>query len=511
MERLAGRERLVNPVFNQKELIKEQFMSKTVDFSTKLIIGGRPLPGSEGKTFETINPANGKVLASVAEASGEDVDKAVSAARKAFEEGHWSKMAPAERKKVLLRFATVIEAHSEELAMMEAMEAGKPITDCLEIDMPETVNTIRWHAEAIDKLYDQISPSDPSILSMIVREPMGVVAAILPWNFPAMMAAWKLGPILATGNTVVLKPAEQTSLSTIRIGELAAEAGIPDGVINVVCGFGETVGKALGEHPDVDCVAFTGSTETGRMFLRYSADTNLKRVLLECGGKNPFIVMGDTEDLDTAADHATNSIFWNMGENCSSNSRLLVHQSIKDELIELIVEKAKEWVVGDPLDATTKIGPMIEQAHLDKVMGFIDQANQDKNKLVIGGKRTREDTGGYFVQPTIFDNVKPDMTIAQEEIFGPVLSVIEYETDEEAIEIANGTDFGLAGGVFTKDLDQATITAGKLEAGQIYVNSWFTGSVATPFGGYKQSGYSREKGQEAIKSYLQVKNVGIQL
>ena len=235
-------------------------MSKTIDFSTQLVIGGRPVPGVEGKTFDTINPANGKVLASIAEANNEDVNNAVSAARKAFEQGPWSKMAPTERKKVLLRFATVVEAHSEELAMMEAMEAGKPITDCLEIDLPETVNTLRWHAEAIDKLYDQISPSDPSVLSMIVREPMGVVAAILPWNFPAMMAAWKLGPILATGNTVVLKPAEQTSLSTIRIAELAAEAGIPDGVINVVCGFGETVGKALDEHPNVDCVAFTGST-----------------------------------------------------------------------------------------------------------------------------------------------------------------------------------------------------------------------------------------------------------
>jgi len=320
-------------------------MSKTIDFSTQLVIGGRPVPGVEGKTFDTINPANGKVLASIAEANSEDVNNAVSAARNAFEQGPWSKMAPAERKKVLLRFATVVEAHSEELAMMEAMEAGKPITDCLEIDLPETVNTLRWHAEAIDKLYDQISPSDPSVLSMIVREPMGVVAAILPWNFPAMMAAWKLGPILATGNTVVLKPAEQTSLSTIRIAELATEAGIPDGVINVVCGFGETVGKSLGEHPDVDCVAFTGSTDTGRMFLRYSADSNLKRVLLECGGKNPFIVMEDTEDLDTAADHATNSIFWNMGENCSSNSRLLVHQSIKDQLLELIIDKSKSWVI----------------------------------------------------------------------------------------------------------------------------------------------------------------------
>ena len=487
-------------------------MSKTIDFSTQLVIGGRPVPGVEGKTFDTINPANGKVLASIAEANREDVNNAVSAARKAFEQGPWSKMAPAERKKVLLRFATVVEAHSEELAMMEAMEAGKPITDCLEIDLPETVNTLRWHAEAIDKLYDQISPSDPSVLSMIVREPMGVVAAILPWNFPAMMAAWKLGPILATGNTVVLKPAEQTSLSTIRIAELATEAGIPDGVINVVCGFGETVGKALGEHPDVDCVAFTGSTETGRMFLRYSADSNLKRVLLECGGKNPFIVMEDTEDLDTAADHATNSIFWNMGENCSSNSRLLVHQSIKDQLLELIVEKSKEWVVGDPLNPATRIGPMIEQAHLDKVIGFIEQAQKDKNKLVIGGKRTQEDSGGYFVEPTIFDEVKPDNALFSEEVFGPVLGITTFKDPEEAIALANNNKYGLAASVFTSSNKTAHVAARKIKAGTVAVNCYGEGDVTTPFGGYKLSGFGgRDKSLAAHDQYCELKTIWIDL
>jgi len=341
---------------------------------------------------------------------------------------------------------------------------------------------------------------------------MGVVAAILPWNFPAMMAAWKLGPILATGNTVVLKPAEQTSLSTIRIAELATEAGIPDGVINVVCGFGDTVGKSLGEHPDVDCVAFTGSTETGRMFLRYSADTNLKRVLLECGGKNPFIVMEDTEDLDTAADHATNSIFWNMGENCSSNSRLLVHQSIKDQLLELIVEKSKEWIVGDPLNPATRIGPMIEQAHLDKVVGFIEQAQKDKNKLVIGGKRTQEDSGGYFVEPTIFDDVKPDNTLFSEEVFGPVLGITTFKDPEEAITLANNNKYGLAASVFTSSNKTAHVAARKIKAGTVAVNCYGEGDVTTPFGGYKLSGFGgRDKSLAAHDQYCELKTIWIDL
>ncbi len=487
-------------------------MSKTIDFSTNLIIGGRPVPAASGKTFDTINPATGKLLASIAEASLEDVNTAVAAARRAFEEGPWSKMAPSERKKVLLRFATVIEANAEELALMEAMEAGKPITDCLGIDLPETVNTIRWHAEAIDKLYDQVSPSDPSVLSMIIREPMGVVAAILPWNFPAMMAAWKLGPILATGNTVILKPAEQTSLSTIRIAELAVEAGVPDGVINVVCGYGEIVGKALGEHPDVDCVAFTGSTETGRMFLRYSADSNLKRVLLECGGKNPFVVMADTEDLDSAADHATNSIFWNMGENCSSNSRLLVHESLKDQLLELIVEKSKEWVVGDPLNPATRVGPLIEQAHLQKVLGFIDQAHKDKNKLIIGGKQTLVDSGGYFVEPTIFDNVAPNNQLFLEEVFGPVLSITTFKTPEEGIALANQNKYGLAASVFTSSNKTAHVAARKIRAGTVSVNCYGEGDITTPFGGYKLSGFGgRDKSLSAHDQYCELKTIWIDL
>ncbi len=483
-----------------------------VKLSTRMIIGGRPVEAANSKTFDTINPANGQVLAQISEASEKDVDRAVKAARKAFDEGPWPRMSPAERKVHLQRFATLIEANAEELAMMESLEAGKPITDCMEIDLPETVNTIRWHAEAADKIYDQLSPSGPGVVSMIVREPVGVVGAILPWNFPAMMAAWKLGPILASGNTAILKPAEQTSLSTIRIGELAAEAGLPDGVINVVPGFGEVAGKAIGLHPGIDCVGFTGSTETGRLFLKYAADSNLKRVLLECGGKNPFVVMADVEDLDTVADHATNSVFWNMGENCSSNSRLIVHKSIKDALVEKIAERARDWVVGDPTDAATRIGPMIEQAHMDKVLENIAAAKKDGADLVLGGKQVRKDTGGFFVEPTIFDGVSSKMRLAREEVFGPVLAVQTFETPEEAIAMANDTEYGLAASIFTGSNKTAHMAARAIKAGTVAVNCYGEGDITTPFGGYKLSGFGgRDKSLSAHDQYCEQKTIWIDL
>ena len=487
-------------------------MAKKKTYPTKAVIAGRSVPAISGKTFDTLNPANGKVLATVSECSAEDVDLAVAAARKAFDEGPWPRMSPAERKVILQRFATVLEANIDELAELEALEAGKPITDVIEIDLPETVNTIRWHAEAADKIYDQVSPSGPSVVSMIVREPIGVVAAILPWNFPIMTAAWKVGPILAEGNTVVLKPAEQTSLSTIRMGELATEAGIPDGVINVVPGFGEVVGKALGEHMDVDCVGFTGSTETGRLFLHYAADSNLKRVLLECGGKNPLVVMPDAEDLDVVADHAVNSIFWNMGENCSSNSRVIVHSSLKDELLELIVERTRDWVIADPTKSSCRIGPMVEEAHMNKVLGHIEQAQAEGARLVRGGKRALPDSGGYFVEPTIFDNVTSDMKIAREEVFGPVLAVLTFETPEEALAMANDCDYGLAASVFTRSNKTAHNAARAIRAGTVSVNCYGEGDASTPFGGYKLSGFGgRDKSLAAHDQYCETKTIWIDL
>ena len=481
-------------------------------FPTRAIIGGRSADAEDGKTFATLNPATGQPLARIAECKAVDVDKAIAAARAAFDDGPWPRMSPAERKTILQRLATVVEANAEELAELEALEAGKPISDALGVDLPETVGTLRWHAEAVDKIYDKISPSEPGCLSMIVREPVGVVAAVLPWNFPIMMAAWKLGPALAEGNTMVLKPAEQTSMSTIRLAELAAEAGVPDGVINVVPGFGEVVGKALGEHMDVDCVGFTGSTETGRLFLRYAADSNLKRVLLECGGKNPMIVMPDVEDLDNAADHAANSIFWNMGENCSSNSRLLVHESLKDELLELILERAQDWVVADPMQTACRIGPLIEKDHLEKVLGHIDQAKAEGAKLVFGGERVLAETGGYFVQPTIFDDVTPEMRLAREEVFGPVLAVMTFKTPEEAIALANDTEFGLAASVFTESNKTAHNAARRIRAGTVSVNCYGEGDHGTPFGGYKLSGFGgRDKSLAAHDQYCELKTVWMDL
>jgi len=486
--------------------------SGPVKFSTQCVIGGRVLPAQSGETFETINPATGEVLALVARGDSADVDAAVSAARKAFDEGPWPQMSPSERKVVMQRFATLVEANIDELAMMESLEAGKPISDCMEIDLPETVNTLRWHAEAADKIYDQVSPSARGVVSMIVREPIGVVGVILPWNFPLMMAAWKLGPILATGCTAVLKPAEQTSLSTIRLAELATEAGVPDGVINVVPGFGETAGKAIGLHPAVDCVGFTGSTDTGRLFLKYAADSNLKRILLECGGKNPMIVMADAEDLDVVADHAVNSIFWNMGENCSSNSRLLVHESLKDELLERLLERTHDWVIGDPMDSSTRIGPMIEAIHLEKVLGHIQTAKDQGARLVRGGQQVRQDSGGYFVEPTIFDGVTADMNIAREEVFGPVLAVLTFKTPEEAIAIANDSDYGLAASVFTASNKTAHNAARSIRAGTVAVNCYGEGDVSTPFGGYKQSGFGgRDKSLSAHDQYCEQKTIWIDL
>jgi len=483
-------------------------MKKKLNFQTKAIIAGRSTDAVSGKTFETLNPANGKILAKIARCEKADADIAVEAARNAFENGPWPKMSPAERKVILQRFATLIEAHTDELAELEAIEAGKPISDCIEIDLPETVGTIRWHAEAADKIYDQLSPSGSGVVSMIVREPIGVVAAILPWNFPLMMAAWKLGPILAEGNTVILKPAEQTSMSTIRLAQLATEAGIPDGVINVVPGFGEEVGKALGEHMGIDCVGFTGSTEIGRMFLRYSADSNLKRVLLECGGKNPLVVMPDAADLDVVADHAANSIFWNMGENCSSNSRVLIHSSLKAEFIELLLERTRDWVIADPLDSACRLGPLIEEEHMKKVLSHIEKAKKEGAKLICGGNRVMTESGGYFVEPTIFDEVSPKMSIAKEEIFGPVLAILTFETPEEGIAMANDTEYGLTASVFSASNKTAHNAARQIRAGTVSVNCYGEGDISTPFGGFGLSGFGgRDKSLAAHDQYCELKTI----
>ncbi len=487
-------------------------LAGSLKLSTQAVIGGQILDAASGKTFDTVNPATGEVLAQIADCGAEDVDLAVAAARRAVDSGPWGAMSPTERRRLLIRYANLIEAHATELATIETLEGGKPIIDTSTIDLPETVETIRWHAEAADKIYDQLSPSGSGVVSMIEREALGVIGAVLPWNFPLLMAAWKLGPILATGNAVILKPAEQTSMTTLRLAELAIEAGLPDGVVNAVPGFGETVGEPLGRHLGVDGLTFTGSTDTGRAFLRYSADSNLKRVTLECGGKNPLIVMADADNLDSVADHVATSIFWNGGQNCSSNSRLIVHRSRKDELLELVLRKARDWVVGDPLDPATKVGAIIEPAHLNKILDNIAAATEEGATLLLGGNQTREESGGWFVEPTIFDNVTPDMRVASEEVFGPVLAVTSFDQPDEAIDLANATEYGLSAAVFTSDVRTAHLASRRIKAGTVTVNCYGEGDMTTPFGGYKLSGFGgRDNGLAAHEQYTQPKTIWIDL
>jgi len=482
-----------------------------IDFPTHAWIDGRYTPALNGATFATINPATGAEIYQISGCDTDDVDVAVDKARQAFEAGHWSKMHPSQRKEVMLKFTKLIQQHSNELAVMEALESGKPIKDCVTIDVPETIACIQWHAEAIDKIYDQISPSGDAALGLIVREPIGVVACVLPWNFPMLMAAWKLAPALAAGNSVILKPAEQTSMTCLRLAQLAHQAGVPAGVINVLPGLGETCGQSLGLHNDIDAVSFTGSTEVGRLFLQYSAQSNLKRVVLECGGKNPCIVLDDAERLDEVAEHVVNAVFWNMGENCSSNSRLIVHSAIKEQLMAKVLEKTRDWITGDPMDPRNALGAMISKEHFDKVMQYIEGAKQQGAKLLLGGKAIELDQGLY-IEPTIFDQVTPDMTIAQEEVFGPVLAVMTVNSAAEAVALANDTCYGLAASVYTSNGRRALNVARAIKAGTVSVNCYSEGDMSTPFGGYKSSGFGgRDNSLMAHDQYTETKTIWLDL
>ena len=482
-----------------------------LQFRTEAFIDGKFCPSTSGKTYASVNPANGKKITTIAACEAADIDRAVAVARKAFADGRWSRMAAGDRKAVMLKFVERLEANAMEIALLDSIDAGKPIFDCTTIDIPDAIHCIHWHAELVDKLHERVSPSGPDIVSMIVREPIGVVGMILPWNFPAQMMAWKIGPALAAGNSLVLKPAKQTSLSALRIAELAAEAGLPDGVLNVVPGAGSVLGPALCRHMDVDMVAFTGSTSVGRDLLRYSSESNLKRIILELGGKNPQVVLADA-DIDLVAPHAVNSAFWNMGENCSSGSRLIVHRSIKDALVAKIIEQTKAWPIGDPLDPNTRVGPLIEPSHMKTVLNYIKIAHDDGGKLVLGGKQVLKKTGGNFVELTIFDDVKNAMTIAKEEIFGPVLAVIPVDSDEEAIAVANDTNYGLAASLHTRDLTKAHRYARAIRAGVVSVNTFSEGDLTTPFGGFKESGFfGRDKSSYAHEQYTELKTVWMQL
>jgi len=480
-----------------------QAIAANLDLPCNAFIDGRFQPAKTKKTFASIDPATGKTIAKIAACGPKDVDLAVQKAREAFADGRWSRLHPGARKQVLVRLVKLMQRNRHELAVMESIDSGKPVRDCAGIDLQETMHCLLWHAEAADKIYDQAAPVGDDAMAMVVREPVGVVGCVLPWNFPMLMMAWKIGPALAAGNCVVLKPAEQTSLTALRIAELACEAGLPRGVLNVVPGLGPDVGEPMGRHPGIDMLSFTGSTDTGRRFLHYSAESNLKKIVLECGGKNPAIVLDDAEDLDLVAGHIVNGAFWNMGENCSASSRLIVHQAVKDELMKHIVARTRDWKTGDPLDPAHHLGALVDKEHFKKVSSYLK-----RGKALVGGKTEH----GCYVLPTIFDGVKPADKLAQEEIFGPVLSVITVRSTDEAIAVANQTDYGLAASLFSANGKQALRAAREIRAGTVTVNCYGEGDITTPFGGYKQSGFGgRDNSLHAHDQYTELKTIWIDL
>ncbi|MER9332818.1 aldehyde dehydrogenase [Mesorhizobium sp. M0293] len=478
-------------------------LAAKIEFPTQAFIDGSFRPAISGKTFDTTNPATGKVLGKVAACAAEDVDFAVQKARDAFEDGRWSRLHPTARKQILLRMAKLIKRNARELAVLESLDSGKTIYDCENVDVPETIHCLQWHAELIDKIYDQVSPTSDNHIAMIVREPIGVVGLVLPWNFPLLMLAWKIGPALAAGNSVIVKPAKETTLTALRIAEFAMEAGVPAGVFNVLPGGGAEVGEPLGRHMDVDMVSFTGSTATGRRFPQYSADSNLKEVTLEMGGKNPAVVLDDAENLDRVAAHIVNGAFWNMGENCSAASRLIVQRGIKDELMKRVVAHAREWPMGDPLNPENRVGALVSKAHFDKVCSYFEKGQ----KVLLGGKAK-----DGFVEPTIIDVTDTSSRIVREEVFGPVLSVLTVASFEEAIALANDTEYGLAASIFTSNVKRALRGARAIRAGTVTVNSFGEGDITTPFGGFKSSGFGgRDNGIHAHDQYTRIKTIWVDL
>jgi gamma-glutamyl-gamma-aminobutyraldehyde dehydrogenase len=482
-----------------------QAHAATLRLRDQLWIDGKPTPAADGRRFPTINPANGETLAHVARGSAADIDRAVASARAAFNDGRWSRTAPAARKETLLRLAALIRQHIPELALLDSLDMGKLVREAATIDAPGSAHFFQWHAEAIDKLYDEIAPTGPGDLALIRRVPLGVIGAVVPWNFPLDMATWKLAPALATGNSVVLKPAEQSPLSALRLAELASEAGLPDGVLNVVTGYGEEAGAALGRHPDVDAIAFTGSTPVGKMFQRYAGESNMKQVWLETGGKSPNLVFPDA-DLDRAADMAAFGIFFNQGEVCSANSRLLVHESIADDMAARMVARAEAHQPGDPLDPASRMGPLVTRDHADTVMGFI-QSGRRTARLLTGGERLTLSGSDAYVQPTVFLGAAPDAPIVRDEIFGPVLSIQTFTTEDEAIHLANDTPYGLAASLWTNDLNRALRVSDRLHAGTVSVNTVDALSAMTPFGGMKQSGHGRDLSIHSFDKYTALKTV----
>jgi gamma-glutamyl-gamma-aminobutyraldehyde dehydrogenase len=479
---------------------------------TRMFIDGKFVDAASGATFQTINPANGEVVAEVARGSSEDVDRAVAAARKAFKSGVWSRMAPTDRMAVMRRFADLIEAHAEDIALLDTLDMGKPISDMFNIDIPGSLMTIRFFAETIDKMEGVVTATNADALHYILRQPLGVCGIVVPWNYPLMMAAWKLAPALSCGNSVVLKPAEQSPLSALLLAKLFAEAGGPDGVFNVVTGFGEDTGKPLALHMDVDKIGFTGSGEVGKLMMIYAGQSNMKRVTTECGGKSPQIVLADCEDLAKAATFGVAGIFGNQGEVCSAGSRILVERAIYDDYIAAFTEAAKDMhVPGDPLDPATTMGPLVTPEQQARVLSYIEAGKREGATLAFGGGVPAAFNTGCYVEPTLFTGVNNKMKIAQEEIFGPVASIIPVDNLDHAIEVANDTIYGLASAIWTSNVKNAHRFARDIEAGIVWVNAYEAGDATTPWGGYKQSGNGRDKCLEALTQYTQTKSVWIEL
>jgi aldehyde dehydrogenase (NAD+)/gamma-glutamyl-gamma-aminobutyraldehyde dehydrogenase len=488
---------------------KYRSLAAALPLPQSAFIDGGFRPAVSGRVFENVNPATGAVLGTVAHCDAADVDLAVRAARRAFEGGAWSRAAPEARKEVLLKLADLVRQHKEELATLESLDSGKTITDCLHEIGNEVPTFFQWYAELIDKSFGKVAPTAESALAVIVKEPIGVVGLVLPWNFPLLMAAWKLAPALAAGCSAVLKPAEQTPLTALRLAELAMEAGLPPGVLNVVPGFGETAGQAIGRHRDIDMVSFTGSTEVGAYFLKYSAESNLKPIGLEMGGKSPFLVLEDAVIDDDLVSNAVSAACWNAGQNCSANMRQIVHAKVRDEFVGKVLEKIRALKVGDPLDPETQMGSMISQEHQQRVLGYIGTGEREGARLLHGSAKGL-DREGFFVGPALFDAVEPQMVIAREEIFGPVLGVIAATSVEEALRIAADTEYGLHATIFTKDIDRALYLARRLPCGTVSINKFTEGDVKTPFGGYKRSGsLARDNGAEAMDQYTQTKTIWI--
>ncbi|EPC3762760.1 aldehyde dehydrogenase PuuC [Klebsiella michiganensis] len=484
-----------------------QEKANNIAIETRLFINGEYSAAADNSVFATVDPTAQQTLAEVARGKKADVDRAVQAARGVFDRGDWSQASPAQRKAVLHKFADLMEAHREELALLETLDTGKPIRHSLRDDVPGAARAIRWYAEAIDKVYGEVAPTGGNELAMIVREPIGVIAAVVPWNFPLLLACWKLGPALASGNSVVLKPSEKSPLTALRLAGLAKQAGLPDGVFNVVSGFGHEAGQALAQHHDVEVITFTGSTRTGKQLLKDAGDSNMKRVWLEAGGKSANIVFADCPDLQKAVNATAGGIFYNQGQVCIAGTRLLLEESIADRFLDLLKEQAKGWQPGNPLDPNTTMGMLIDNSHADSIHSFI-RAGEAHSTLLLDG---RKNPWPAAVGPTIFVDVDPASALSQEEIFGPVLVVTRFKTEEQALALANDSRYGLGAAVWTRDLSRAHRVSRRLKAGSVFVNNYNDGDMTVPFGGYKQSGNGRDKSLHALEKFTELKTIWIAL